>query len=76
MSIAAALTAIFAFRFQASKQPWKLLAYFALFFGLEWAGEAFLLPHGALPIEVAWVCFGITGLFVVASIVRDRFDPG
>lgn len=73
-SIAAAMTAIFAFRYAASKEPRRLALYFLLFFGLEWAAETWLLPQGALPPEVGYVCFGIALLFVVASTVRDRLD--
>lgn len=73
-SIAAALTAIFAFRYGASKQPARLAAYFLFFFAVEWAAEVWLLPRGAMPGEVGYVCAGIALLFVAASVVRDRLD--
>lgn len=73
-SIAAAMTAIFAFRYAASKEPLRLALYFLLFFGIEWAAEAWFLPADAMPAEVGFVCLGITLLFFIASRIRDRLD--
>lgn len=75
-SIAAAFTAVFAFRFSASRQPWMLLRYFLFFLVAEWGAEHFLLPPGTLGLEVAAVATGVTLLFILASVVRDHFDPG
>ncbi len=65
-SIAAALTAIFAFRFRTWKVPRRVAIYFAGFFVIELCAERLLLPPGTLGPEVAAVCLGIALLFVVA----------
>lgn len=75
-AIASVLTAIYAFRFSASHQPARLTAYFLLFLTAEWVGERLLLPPGTLGPEVGFVALFITGLFVAASVIRDRLDPG
>jgi hypothetical protein len=72
-SIALVLTAFFAFRWRVWRRPGLLAAYFVLFFAVEWAVEAALLPEGALGPEVAYVCLGITGVLVVAIVIAARF---
>lgn len=73
-SIAAAMTAIYAFRFGRSRSLLRLLPYF-LFFGLlEWVGEKYVIGPGAFGVEVAVVALGLTGVFVAASLLRDRLD--
>lgn len=74
-SIAAAMTAIYAFRFSTSRRPGVLAAYFLLFLGLEWAGERWVIGPGVLGVEVGLVALLITALFVVAAALRDRLDP-
>ena len=77
-SIALALTAFFAFRYRVWKRPGLLAAYFVLFLAAEWAAEEFLLPPDALGLEVAYVCFGMTILFVAAILISSRVagEPG
>lgn len=75
-SIAAALTAIFAFRFRTWKVPRRLVAYFTLFFAAELAAEHLLLPPGLLGVEVAAVCFGIALVFVVAIRATRHLEAG
>ena len=74
-SFALMLTAIFAFRFRNERKPGVLLAYFLFFMTLEWVGEHFFLPPGALGVEVALVCLVVAALFGVAAYVVSRFDP-
>ncbi len=73
-SIAAALTAIFNFRFSAWHRPLVLVPYFLFFFTLEWIGEYFFLPPGALGITTGVVCLGITALFLGASYGIYRLE--
>lgn len=75
-SIAAALTAIFAFRFRTWKAPRRLVAYFASFFVIELVAERLVLPPGILGIEVALVFVAITLLFVVAIHASQRAEVG
>lgn len=74
LSIALVLTMIFGFRFGTWRSPKTMVGYFTLFFALEWAAEAWLLPPGALGLEVAYVCFGISGLFAAAIYVTQRLE--
>lgn len=71
-SLAAAATAIFAFRYAMWDEPWRLLRYFVILFVIELAGERWLLPPGVLGPELGFVGVGITVLFVVASLVQAR----
>jgi len=73
-SIALLLTASFAFRFRNSRQPKLLIAYFVLFLSLEWVGERYFLPRGALGIEVAAVCFALAAVFVAAIYLVGRYE--
>ena len=73
-SIALLLTASFAFRFRNSRRPKLLAAYFLLFLALEWIGERFFLPPGSLGIEVAYVCFTLTAVFVGATWIVQRYE--
>jgi len=75
-SIAAALTAIFAFRFRTWKVPRRLVGYFAFFFVIELVAERLLLPPGTLGLELALVCFGICMLFVVAIRATRHLEAG
>jgi hypothetical protein len=74
LSIASLLTAMFAFRFDAGRKVGVLVAYFALFFGIEWLADRFLLPPGALGMEVVYVCFALTILFVIGTGIVRRLD--
>ena len=74
VSIAAAMTAIFAFRFRVWGKPWTLVGYFALFQALELLAQSYWIPPGALGVEVALVCFAIAMLFAVASSVAKRAE--
>jgi len=74
-SIAAAMTAIFAFRFSRSRRPAAWVPYFLLFLGLEWAGERYVIGPGVLGVEVGLVALLITAAFGVAILLRDRWDP-
>ncbi len=72
ISIAALLTSLFAFRFDAGRE-WRFLAlYFTLFLAIEWLATYFFLPADALGIEVAAVCFGLAILFAMATEYRQR----
>ena len=73
-SFALMLTAIFAFRFRNERKPFVLIAYFLFFMTLEWVGEEFFLPPGALGIEVALVCLGVAALFTGATVLVSRYD--
>lgn len=74
LSIALVLTLMFGFRFGAWRNWKRIVSYFVFFFALEWAAEAWLLPPDAFGIEVAYVCFGISALFVVAILVTQRLE--
>lgn len=67
VSIASMLTAVYAFRYRAWDKKLLLAGYFALFFAIEWAAESMFIPAGALGVEVGYVCFAITALFVLAG---------
>ena len=73
-SVAALLTAIFAFRFGQMTRQGVLGAYFALFLTIEWVAAKYFIPEGALGIEVAYLCLGLTMAFVVAGILRHRYE--
>lgn len=73
-SLAACATAIFAFRYSMWNEPWRLLRYFVILFAIELGAEHWILPPGALGPEIAFVCLGITVLFVVASLVQQRLS--
>jgi hypothetical protein len=72
ISIAALLTSLFAFRFDAGRERWLLAFYFTLFLVIEWTASRFFLPADALGIEVAAVCFGLAILFAMATSYRQR----
>ena len=73
-SIASVLTAVFAFRFRNSRRPGVLVAYFLIFFVVEWLASHFFIPPGAFGIEIALICFPLTGVFVVASVLSQRWE--
>jgi len=73
LSTALLLTLLFAFRFSAINKPKLLLLYFSLFFIMKWAGESWLLPPGAFGIEVAYICFGLSGLFGALLFLFHRY---
>lgn len=75
LSIATATTAIYAFRFSASREPARLIRYFLLFGAAEWVAEHTLLEPGTMGIEVGLVSLVVAGLFVAAALIRDRLDP-
>jgi hypothetical protein len=72
VSIAALLTSLFAFRFDAGRKRWLLAGYFTLFLVIERVATHFFLPADALGIEVAAVCFGLALLFAMATEYRQR----
>ncbi|MFQ5415630.1 MAG: hypothetical protein ACE5FL_01150 [Myxococcota bacterium] len=74
VSIAAMLTAIFAFRFNAASRRLLLTGYFCLFLVLEYVAGYYFLPADALGIETAVVCASIAALFVGATRIRDRLE--
>jgi hypothetical protein len=74
ISIAAMLTAIFAFRFDAGRRPLALTGYFCLFLAVEWFAGHYFLPAGALGLETATVCAAIAALFGGATYIRDRLE--
>ena len=71
---AGALTALFALRFRMWRRPKALGAYFALFFGLHWAGERYVLPPEAFGWEVAVVLLAVTALVVGVIVALDRHE--
>ncbi len=73
-SIALVLTLIFGFRYRAWQRPIHMAGYFAFFFALEWAAEAWLLPAGALGLEVAYLCFGVAALFAIAIVATRAME--
>ena len=58
--IALLLTATFALRFRYWDNPKVLAVYFASFFTIEIVAGHFFVPEGAMGIEVALVCIGLT----------------
>lgn len=68
-------TTIFAFRFSAWGEPRRLARYFVFLTTIEWVGERYLLPPGALGPEIAFVYLGIALLFGIAALVRRRLGP-
>ncbi len=73
-SVASVFTALFAFRYRTWQRPKLLVVYFLGFAILEWTTARFLLPEGALGIEVAIVCFLLALLFVGATVVVRRLE--
>ncbi len=71
-SMAAAMTAVFAFRFQTWRRPWLLVAYFVFFFVAEWSCEAMFLPPDALGVEVGVLCLVLAVIFVGVTWVSQR----
>lgn len=74
LSIALVLTSLFAFRHHNWRRPKLLSAYFAGFMTLEWLAETYLLPHGAIPIEVAYICFPLSFAFAAACYGMHRYQ--
>ena len=74
LSIAMVLTALFAFRHDNWRRPRLLAVYFVGFLGLEWFAEAYLLPPGAIPLEVAYVCFPLSFAFAAACYGMHRYQ--
>lgn len=74
LSIALVLTLLFGFRYRVWSKPRYMLGYFAFFFALEWAAEAWVLPPGTLGIEVAYVCFGLVAILAAAIFVTHRME--
>lgn len=74
LSVALAFTLLFGFRHGAWRRPRYLLGYFAFFFALEWAAEAWLIPPQALGHEVAYVCLGISALCLIALFITRRVE--
>jgi hypothetical protein len=74
LSIALVLTSLFAFRHHNWRRPRLLATYFVAFMGLEWLAEAFLLPPGAIPVEVAYVCFPLSFAFATACYGMHRYQ--
>jgi hypothetical protein len=58
--IAVLLTAAFALRFRYWDNPKVLAVYFAAFFAIEIVAGHFFIPDGAMGIEIALVCLGLT----------------
>ena len=71
-AIAAAMTSIFAFRFQTWRRTKLLVGYFALFFVAELVCENLWLPPDALGIEVGFVCLGLAVIFCGVIWVGQR----
>lgn len=74
LSVASVLTSVFSFRFRAWKRPRWVGGYFVFFFLLELLADYFVMPPEAMGLEVAVVCFGITGLFVAAIFATKRLE--
>jgi hypothetical protein len=74
LSFALAVTLLFGFRHGAWRRPKYLAAYFAFFFAVEWAAEAWLIPPHAFGIEVAYVCLGIAALCLIALALSRRLE--
>ena len=58
--IALLLTAAFALRFRYWDNPKVLAGYFVTFFTIEIVAGHFFIPEGAMGIEIALVCLGLT----------------
>ena len=69
IAIASVFAASAALRFRLWKQPVTLLFYFLFF----WLGETllhrFFIPEIAMGIEVAYVCFSISGALALACAI-------
>lgn len=74
LGFASALTAMFAFRFPGTRKPRILVAYFVIFGTLESIAHVFFIEEGAIPVETAFVLFGITALFGIAIMVVSRME--
>lgn len=69
-------TTIFAFRFSAWGEPARLARYFVFLMAIEWLGERYVLPPGALGPEIAFVYLAIAALFGIAALIRRRLGAG
>ena len=65
-------TALFAMRFGEDVRRRTLVAYFALFFAVEWGAARFYFPEDAMGIEVAITCFALTVPVGVAIVLIRR----
>lgn len=74
LSITAVLTAAFAFRFGYLDRPLVLVAFAGLLFTVEAMAQHFFLPPGAVGIEVAYICFPLAAVFVVATVITRRWE--
>jgi hypothetical protein len=74
LSITAVLTASFAFRFGYRDRPGVLAAFAALIFTAESIAQRWLLPPGAIGIEVAWICFPLAAVFVGMSFLAAKME--
>ena len=74
IAIASVFAASAALRFRLWKQPVTLLFYFLFF----WLGETILhryfIPDIAMGIEVAYVCFSISGALTFACVILWRHE--
>ncbi len=71
--IAVLLTAAFALRFRYWDNPKVLAVYFVTFFTIELVAGHFFIPEGAMGIEIALVCLGLTVPFLgVIEFFRRR----
>jgi hypothetical protein len=73
-SIALLLTSLFAFRFRYWDRPRVLAVYFLGFFALEEIAQSWLLPPGAIPIEVAYICLPLAAVFIGMTFVARRLE--
>ena len=68
------LTSIFALRFRHWQHPGVLTAYFLFFGSVEWLASRYLLPPGAMGIELAYACSGLALLIIVATYFIRRYE--
>ena len=73
---ASLLTALFAMRFRFWGSPLILVAYFAVFFGLEIAVSLWVLPPDAFGPEIGILCLCLTVVVSAAVYGLRRYERG
>ncbi len=74
LAFATLLTSLFVLRFRGWRHPWRVLAYFLFFLGLELVATLYWIPADAFGPALGWVCLGLTPPVLVAAWLLWRHE--